>query len=69
MERIPVTEYFDHQRFTEDSAQWPDELYWGVWNGLRPAERRRADSIVPVLVVYLSFQKYFVEGMAGAVKQ
>lgn len=26
-------------------------------------------SIVPVLVVYLSFQKYFVEGMAGAVKQ
>lgn len=26
-------------------------------------------SIVPVLIVYLSFQKYFVEGMAGAVKQ
>lgn len=26
-------------------------------------------SIVPVLVVYLTFQKYFVEGMAGAVKQ
>ena len=26
-------------------------------------------SIVPVLVVYLAFQKYFVEGMAGAVKQ
>lgn len=26
-------------------------------------------SIVPVLLVYLTFQKYFVEGMSGAVKQ
>lgn len=26
-------------------------------------------SIIPVLIVYLSFQKYFVEGMSGAVKQ
>lgn len=26
-------------------------------------------SLVPVLVVYLVFQRYFVEGMAGAVKQ
>ena len=26
-------------------------------------------SIVPVLVVYLTFQRYFVEGMSGAVKQ
>ena len=26
-------------------------------------------SIIPVLAVYLIFQKYFVEGMAGAVKQ
>ena len=26
-------------------------------------------SIIPVLIVYLIFQKYFVEGMAGAVKQ
>lgn len=26
-------------------------------------------SIVPVLFVYLAFQKYFVEGMSGAVKQ
>lgn len=26
-------------------------------------------SIVPVLLVYLAFQKYFVEGMSGAVKQ
>ena len=25
-------------------------------------------SVVPVLVVYLLFQRYFVEGMAGAVK-
>lgn len=26
-------------------------------------------SVIPVLVVYLVFQRYFVEGMAGAVKQ
>lgn len=26
-------------------------------------------SIVPVLIVYIMFQRYFVEGMAGAVKQ
>ena len=26
-------------------------------------------SIVPVLAVYLTFQRYFVEGMSGAVKQ
>ena len=25
-------------------------------------------SVIPVMVVYLVFQKYFVEGMAGAVK-
>ena len=25
-------------------------------------------TVIPVMVVYLSFQKYFVEGMAGAVK-
>jgi raffinose/stachyose/melibiose transport system permease protein len=25
-------------------------------------------SVIPVLIVYLLFQRYFVEGMAGAVK-
>jgi raffinose/stachyose/melibiose transport system permease protein len=25
-------------------------------------------SVVPVMIVYLIFQKYFVEGMAGAIK-
>ena len=25
-------------------------------------------SVIPVLIVYLIFQRYFVEGMAGAIK-
>lgn len=42
--------------------------FWRIYSRLWPFKAGVLITIIPVLLVYLLFQKYFVNGMAGAVK-